>query len=66
VAEDSAKNKKKLTKIRIWATYGRFFRKKIAPNAKKYRPNGEISPNLVALIGVDVFIDFFVFCLTLA
>jgi hypothetical protein len=55
-----------LTKIRIWATYGRFFRKKIAPNAKKYRPNGEISPNLVALIGVDVFIDFFVFCLTLA
>jgi hypothetical protein len=29
---------------------GDIFQKKNAPNAKKYRPNGEISPNLVTLL----------------
>jgi hypothetical protein len=28
---------------------GDIFQKKNAPNAKKYRPNGEISPNPVTL-----------------
>jgi hypothetical protein len=29
----------------------RYFEEKNAPNAKKYRPNGESSPNLVTLPG---------------
>jgi hypothetical protein len=28
-------------------SFGRYFSEQNAPNAKKYRPNGEISPNLV-------------------
>jgi hypothetical protein len=31
-------------------SFGRYFSEKNAPNAKKYRPNGEISPNLVTLL----------------
>jgi hypothetical protein len=30
-------------------SFGRYFLEKNAPNAKKYHPNGEISPNLVTL-----------------
>jgi hypothetical protein len=29
--------------------FGRYFSEKNAPNAKTYRPNGEISPNLATL-----------------
>jgi hypothetical protein len=32
-----------------------FFKKKKIPNAQKYRPNGELSPNLVALFAGDDF-----------
>jgi hypothetical protein len=31
--------------------FRRYFSEKNAPNAKKYRPNGEFSPNLVTLAG---------------
>jgi hypothetical protein len=31
-------------------SFGRYFSDKNAPNAKKYRPNGEILPNLVTLV----------------
>jgi hypothetical protein len=36
------------SKSNIKVIFGRFF-EKIAPNAKKYRPNGENSSNLVTL-----------------
>jgi hypothetical protein len=31
-------------------SFGQYFSEKNAPSAKKYCPNGEISPNLVTLI----------------
>jgi hypothetical protein len=34
----------------IMLNFGRYFSEKNAPNAKKFRPNGEISPNLVTLV----------------
>jgi hypothetical protein len=35
--------------------FGRYLSEKNAPNAQKYRPNGEISPNLVTLAKNDPF-----------
>jgi hypothetical protein len=34
---------------------GDIFQKKNAPNAKKFRPNGEILPNLVTLLGFQLY-----------
>jgi hypothetical protein len=31
-------------------SFGQYFSEKMRPAPKKYRPNGEISPNLVTLI----------------
>jgi hypothetical protein len=40
----------------IKVNFGRYFPEKNAPNAKKYRPNGEILPNLVTLsVGKKTF-----------
>jgi hypothetical protein len=36
--------------------FGRYFSEKNAPNAKKYRPNGEISPHLVTLRACNPFL----------